>query len=132
MMILHFGDHDPSGIDMSRDIEDRLKVFMGGVEFKRLALNMDQVTQYSPPPNPTKMTDSRAENNAGTGYADVYGDECWELDALNPTILSDLVRDEVESLIDQTKWDAKVDEENEHRRLLGVVSENWDKLTRSL
>ena len=50
VLILHFGDHDPSGIDMSRDIEDRLEMFMGGTVFNRLALNMDQVEEYGPPP----------------------------------------------------------------------------------
>ncbi len=48
-VIFHFGDHDPSGRDMTRDITDRLELFMGGLEVKRLALNMDQVEQYNPP-----------------------------------------------------------------------------------
>ena len=75
-LILHLGDHDPSGVDMSRDIRERLELFMGGVEFDRLALNMDQVQQYAPPPNPAKITDSRA-----VGYIAIHGDESWELDA---------------------------------------------------
>lgn len=49
-VILHLGDHDPSGIDMTRDIETRLSLFVGErVEVKRLALNMSQVEQYQPP-----------------------------------------------------------------------------------
>jgi hypothetical protein len=60
-IIFHFGDHDPSGKDMSRDIADRLELFThNAVEFQRLALNMDQVREYDPPPNPAKITDSRA------------------------------------------------------------------------
>ena len=59
-VILHLGDHDPSGVDMTRDIFDRLQTFMGGAEVKRLALNWDQVEMYNPPPNPAKLTDSRA------------------------------------------------------------------------
>jgi hypothetical protein len=59
-IVLHLGDHDPSGIDMTRDIRDRLQVFVGNhVETRRLALNMDKVQQYQPPPNPAKDTDAR-------------------------------------------------------------------------
>lgn len=47
-VIFHLGDHDPSGIDMSRDILDRLGLFGVKVEFCRIALNMDQVQQYRP------------------------------------------------------------------------------------
>lgn len=126
-MILHFGDHDPSGIDMSRDIEDRLKIFMGGTDFKRLALNMDQVEEYSPPPNPAKLTDSRS-----TVYVRDYGDESWELDALNPTILSDLLREAVDELIDTVAWAESEEEEEEHRRLLREVAADWENLTGGL
>lgn len=126
-LILHFGDHDPSGIDMSRDIDDRLRLFMGGVEFKRLALNMDQVDEYQPPPNPTKTTDARAE-----GYIREYGEESWELDALEPNVLANLVRDAVEQVIDQDAWHTATESEDEGKRLLQAVSDNWNKITKKL
>ncbi len=70
--ILHFGDHDPSGIDMTRDIRERLSLFCGGEGFavRRIALNMDQVRQYDPPPNPAKLTDTRVD-----AYLRKYGDD---------------------------------------------------------
>jgi hypothetical protein len=126
-IIFHFGDHDPSGIDMFRDIMDRLELFMGGVKFERLALNMDQVEQYEPPPNPAKITDSRAAN-----YIEIHGDESWELDALEPDVLANLVRKSIEAIRDQDLWDAAVEEEDEHRRLLTEVSDQWDDLTEGL
>jgi len=49
-VILHLGDHDPSGIDMTRDIIDRIDTFKAGLTLDRLALNMDQVEEFSPPP----------------------------------------------------------------------------------
>ena len=72
-IIIHLGDHDPSGIDMTRDINDRQELFIGGVTVKRIALNMDQVEKYSPPPNPAKISDSRFND-----YANKFGDESWE------------------------------------------------------
>jgi hypothetical protein len=74
-IVFHFGDHDPSGKDMSRDILDRLELFTRGqIKFQRLALNMEQVEQYNPPPNPAKISDSRAN-----GYIAEFGNESWEL-----------------------------------------------------
>lgn len=123
--IFHFGDHDPSGVDMSRDIQERLEMFTGrSLKFERLALTIEQVEEYQPPPNPTKATDTRS---------DKYGmDECWELDALDPTVLSALVRDNVDKLIDQEKWQESINEEAEHKRLLQVVSDQWEDLTSGL
>lgn len=63
IVILHLGDHDPSGIDMSRDLEERVKLFAEDYDSEitplRLALNYDQIEQLKPPPNPAKSTDSR-------------------------------------------------------------------------
>lgn len=93
--IIHLGDHDPSGIDMSRDIQDRLDMFGADVSVKRVALTMEQIELYNPPPNPTKLTDARA-----SGYIYEFGHECWELDALEPKIITSLIENEVTALAD--------------------------------
>lgn len=59
--IIHLGDHDPSGIDMTRDIQERMDMFGADVYVKRVALTMEQIEKFSPPPNPTKLSDARAE-----------------------------------------------------------------------
>ena len=109
-VILHFGDHDPSGIDMTRDIRDRLEMFRVPIEVRRIALTMDQVNQYSPPPNPAKVSDSRFQ-----AYLLSYGSESWELDALDPSVLSQLVENEVRGFIDSIKWDEMVEKEEQER-----------------
>lgn len=119
--VLHLGDHDPSGIDMTRDNNDRLDLFSAlreGVEVDRIALNMDQVEEYDPPPNPTKVTDSRA-----AGYLDVYGDSSWELDALEPAVLSQLIRDHVQEWIEDDAWAERVELERQGRERLEEVTE---------
>lgn len=108
--VLHLGDHDPSGIDMTRDIFDRLQLFMGGTEVKRLALNMDQVRKYNPVPNPTKPDDSRYKS-----YVRQYGDECWELDALEPKVMAKLIEKAVRAVRDDKQWKADLARE-EHGR----------------
>lgn len=127
-VILHFGDHDPSGIDMTRDISERLAMFMGqSFAVERLALNMDQIEQYEPPPNPAKMSDSRADV-----YVENYGDESWELDALEPAVLAALVLDRVMELRDEEAWQRAVAIEDKAKEQLAAVSSSWDEITEGL
>lgn len=125
VVILHLGDHDPSGIDMTRDIRDRLELFVthhGGAapEVRRLALNMDQVERYNPPPNPAKITDSRA-----WGYIQEYGDESWELDALEPSVMVNLVRDAVREGIDPEPWAEQLRLEKHGEATLEAIRDHY-------
>lgn len=121
--IIHLGDHDPSGVDMTRDIADRMELFGTNVEVKRIALNFDQIEQYAPPPNPAKITDSRAN-----GYIDRYGSESWELDALNPATLKELITDEVLLLTDMDLWDEERSREMKEKSSMKVYAEKLDIL----
>ena len=121
-IILHFGDHDPSGIDMTRDIRDRLELFTSGkVSLDRLALNMDQIDQYHPPPNPAKTTDSRYK-----GYIQEYGGQSWELDALEPAVLANLVREAVTQYRDDDQWREDEEREEGARDNLRLVADRFD------
>ena len=119
-VILYLGDHDPSGIDMTRDVADRMTLFAGGLKVDRLALNWNQVEQYNPPPNPAKLTDSRAE-----GYIAKFGLSSWELDALDPTTLAGLIETAVETFRDEDLWSEAVEEEEEGLRLLQDAADRW-------
>lgn len=120
ILILHLGDHDPSGVDMTRDNLDRMRIFDVDLAVHRIALNMDQIKQYDPPPNPVKLTDSRSQP-----YIDKYGDESWELDALDPDVLSSLIRDEAAIHTDEDKRQARIEEQAEGKELLTEVSARW-------
>lgn len=124
IVLLHLGDHDPSGIDMSRDILDRLNVFeTDDIEFKRLALNMEQVEEYNPPPNPTKLTDSRA-----TKYLSDFGHECWELDALEPKVIDALIKDNVLKFRDEKNYKQIKEKEALGIEFLEDIAENFDRI----
>ena len=122
--IIHLGDHDPSGIDMSRDIEERLDLFLQHVGYQmaggvnRIALNMPQVQKYNPPPNPAKLTDSRSDD-----YVKKFGEESWELDALDPKTLADLIQKNINEYVDDDIWQDSVDEEREGRKRLQAIAE---------
>lgn len=155
VVILHLGDHDPSGIDMTRDIEDRLKKFIAvdlndgdyeifnddyrtpddwledygynnldersPLEIHRIALNFSQIQQYAPPPNPAKVTDSRADK-----YIQRFGTESWELDALEPAVLDQLIEDSIAQYLDPERYDNRVTEETTHRDLLNRISAQYE------
>ncbi|MGW4728903.1 hypothetical protein ACWEQC_06930 [Streptomyces shenzhenensis] len=120
-VIIHLGDHDPSGVDMTRDIEERMRLFGADVEVRRIALNMDQVEEHQPPPNPAKLTDSRA-----TSYIREHGRSSWELDALNPTLLDQLIEEEIWSWRDIDLWDEATQAMDRERQLLRTVARRWD------
>ena len=121
--IIHLGDHDPSGIDMTRDIQERLEMFGADVYVKRVALTMNQVTTYNPPPNPAKITDSRCGK-----YIDQYGEESWELDALEPQMLTKLITNEVTALRDDAIYQAICDREEAEKRELQTVADEYQKV----
>lgn len=116
--IIHLGDHDPSGIDMTRDISDRMKMFIGA-EFhvKRIALNWDQVEEFNPPPNPAKFTDSRAAK-----YVEAFGASSWELDALEPSYIERIVDEAIMEVRDHDAWEVYVRRENKERKKLAKLS----------
>jgi hypothetical protein len=128
-IILHFGDHDPSGVDMTRDIIDRLELFTEywGVKVKRLALNWDQVEQYSPPPNPAKISDTRA-----TAYIAEFGEDSWELDAMEPQVLVNLVRDAINDIVDWEIWEEDEERKKADKAQLRKIRKNWAEVYKFL
>jgi hypothetical protein len=121
-LVLHLGDHDPNGIDMTRDVTEKLERYAREpVEVRRLALNMDQVRRYNPPPNYAKESDSRY-----AGYVKKYGKKCWELDALSPAVIADLIRQQLTGLIDAKAWKRQVDAEKRNKAKLKLIAEDID------
>lgn len=160
VVVLHLGDHDPSGIDMTRDMTDRMHTFidqdflnahpekfpngkatvkdirkaMGALcsghtsfRIKRIALNMKQVQQYQPPPNPAKLTDSRVGK-----YIERFGRQSWELDALEPQVLDTLIEENILKYRDNTKWVAAKKKETQHRETMVKVAGQWKDIVKNL
>ncbi len=120
VVVIHLGDHDPSGIDMTRDIAARLELFGASTDVRRIALNFDQIQEFQPPPNPAKLTDSRADK-----YIERFGGQSWELDALDPTTLTNLITREIDVFRDLIPYQAREREQERGRDQLQLISENW-------
>jgi ribosomal protein L6P/L9E len=113
-VLFYLGDHDPSGEDMVRDIESRLVEFgIHGIEVRKLALTMAQIEEFNPPPNPAKLSDSRAAK-----YIAEHGQYSWEVDALPPQELNRLIREAFESEIDHKALKKVIKEENRQKDML--------------
>lgn len=116
--LLYLGDHDPSGEDMVRDVEDRLRMF--GVKrllVTKVALTMAQIRKYNPPPNPAKVSDPRA-----TKYIARHGDESWEVDALPPDVLTTIIVKHVKALVDQELVDDLIQQEERDKEVLRTAA----------
>jgi hypothetical protein len=123
-IILYMGDHDPSGLDMIRDVYDRVGEFIEWDEYKlkvkHIALTMDQIEELSPPPNFAKVTDSRARH-----YIGEYGNDSWEIDAIEPQVLSDTVENHIKEWIDLDMYEAQLQVEKEDKANLRMIAENY-------
>ncbi len=107
VVVLYLGDHDPSGLDMVRDIRVRLAEFTGeDVEIKAIALTQEQIQTYAPPPNPAKTTDTRAK-----AYIEKYGATSWEVDALPPEVMNELVNEAIGAFVDVEKMNEIIEQE---------------------
>jgi len=127
VVVLHFADHDPSGIDMTRDLERRFKrylpySFKSDLEVRRVALTHDQVLRYGLKPNPTKRADTRSG-----AYEAQYGNQCWELDAIEPNELQRIVNTTVETFIDVDKWNEAVKQTKKDRIQLRKMLDEMKK-----
>jgi hypothetical protein len=90
--IYYLGDHDPSGEDIPRKVEEELIERADvAIDFQKLAVTVDQIGEFQLPTRPTKRTDSRAKNFEG---------ESVEVDAIPPAALRALVEDAITALVD--------------------------------
>ena len=119
-IILYLGDHDPSGIQMTEDIQRRMTLFGTNAQVNRIALNMDQIKQFKPPPNFAAVKDPRSD-----AYIQKFGDKSWELDALTPSVIVSLIEEGVEEHTDWDKREAVMGQTTKHREQLDYVAENW-------
>lgn len=119
LRLFYLGDFDPSGEDMVRDVSERLETFRVNVRVEKIALTEEQIEQYRPPPNPAKMSDSRAP-----AFVARYGASSYEVDALPPNVLAQIVRDALDSVIDREKMDAVIEREEEGKTKLREAAES--------
>lgn len=122
--ILYFGDFDPSGLDIERDLYDRLVRYgsPSDLTVTRIALTREQIDEYDLPPFPAKTSDVRYERFVyETGSNDAV-----ELDALEPPVLTQMIHDAVSELIDWDIWNERRQEEEDLQQKIKEKLEEVD------
>jgi hypothetical protein len=128
-IIFYLGDHDPSGIDMARNNSKKNELFGdGSAEVIRLGLNMDQIEELDLAPDYAKEKDSRIE-----GYRAEFGtDYSWELDALEPEYIDNLITTAIEGVCDMEKFNAALVIETTNKTRLKSVTDSFYDVARFL
>jgi len=116
--IYYFGDYDPSGMDISRVLEERLREFApeADMHFERVAVNPWQISHYNLPTRPTKKTDSRARQ---------FNGDSVELDAMPPEMLKDLVENVIQQHIDRKEYENLIKTERLERESFKEIYAYW-------
>lgn len=119
-VIYNLGDHDPSGVAAWEDIQSKLLGFVDpdiDLEFKRIAVTSEQITELNLPTRPTKKSDTRAAKFDGDSV---------EVDAIPSSTLRDVVRDAIESNISQDALRLTRAAERSEREILLRIADGWD------
>jgi hypothetical protein len=124
-VILYFSDHDPEGLHMPEQVGEALEQFgVTNVEIRRMGLTMEQIREHQPPSSTAKSGSSRIQH-----YYDATGtDEAWELDALRPAVIQQLIEDEVLRIRDDELWEAALEREADNARLMRRIARNYDSV----
>lgn len=120
--ILYLGDHDPSGLDMIRDVKDRQEEFSQFPKIHHVAITMPQINKYAPPPNPAKITDPRAK-----WYIAEHGATSWEVDALPPDVLHEILEKQIQAIISMKQYEIMLARENKDKQKLRIIAEKMKK-----
>lgn len=109
--VYYFGDLDPSGVDIARNVEERLIEFAPSADltFERVGVTAEQVALWDLPTRPTKRTDTRARGWQGGSV---------ELDAIPPATLRQLVEDRILEHVDLDAYNVVRTAERDERDLL--------------
>jgi hypothetical protein len=98
VVILYFGDLDPSGLNIPEVLErDLYSAFDVDFELQRVALTHEQVDKMNLIPAPVKIGDTRAAK-----FIDEHGEDVYELDAIEPTTLQQMIRTEISKYFDES------------------------------
>ena len=112
--LYYFGDYDPSGLDITRNVERRLREFapLADIRFERVAVTPEQITRWQLPTRPTKQSDSRSKGFEGGSI---------EVDAIPPRDLRALTRDRIEQHVNRRSLEVLQLAEREERAWLHTL-----------
>jgi hypothetical protein len=122
LIALYVGDYDPSGMFMSeQDLPNRLEKYDGHhVDLRRIALTLSQTRGLLSFPASDKKNDKRHP-----WFVRSFGSRCWELDALDPNTLREIVEEEINTEIEPVAWERCAEINRAEQASLRHVLDSW-------
>ena len=125
--VAYFGDHDPSGLDIERDVIAKLTRFEAPCEWQRRGLLFSDFDEYGLVRVPVKRgTTAKGGDSRAKAYLERFGDTAGELDALRPDVLRERIREAIEEHINWPAWKRLKKNEEVEREGLQLVAGNWN------
>jgi len=119
--ILYFGDFDPSGMDIQRYLKERLRdEFDVDADVRRVAITDEQIQKYNIPPAPAKRSDTRFN-----GFVGEHGDRAVELDAIEPDVLQEIIKNSIQALFDEKIYQEQKSEQKEKQQEIKKMIEEY-------
>jgi hypothetical protein len=112
-------DHDPEGEDIghsfARSMRDDFDI--PDVEPIKVALTRQQVIEMNLPP----MMKAKEKSSRRKGFVGRHGDDVFELEAVEPERLQDLLRETIDAVIDMKAFEHEQEQERQDAaRLKGI------------
>lgn len=116
--IAYFGDHDPSGVHIDRDIREKLTQY-GATDFtfERVAVTPEQINEWKLPGSPPKKGDSRSQSFVG---------EAVEIEAIAPGDLRDICENFITGFIDDGRLQRSRNVEEAEKATLASIIKNME------
>jgi hypothetical protein len=119
LVLLVVSDFDPDGEEIAHSLARSLRDDFGveQIEPVKVALTAQQVEQFG------LHTDAEAKKGSAhyRKFIERYGKDVYELEALSPAQLQDLVRQSIQSVLDKDAFEREQDQERQDAASLGAV-----------
>jgi hypothetical protein len=129
--VFYLGDHDPSGCDIPRDLEERVHNYNSGAfVLERLAIHKADIIAFKLPPLPLKKkSDGTDSDPRAMKFRLEHGGEAVELDALPPVELRRRIEEAVKKHTDAAAWDRAAEIETEEKGRIADAVNQWTSMT---
>jgi hypothetical protein len=113
--VYYFGDHDPSGSDIAKSTERKLKEFGATFKFEVVAVLPWQIAEYNLPMRPTKKSSHSKSWKGGS----------VELDAIPVKVLREMCEWCISMHIDEEVLDRTMTIEKAERETMELIAATW-------
>jgi len=106
--------------NMSISTLDARDEFDVDADVRRVAITDEQIQKYNIPPAPAKRSDTRFN-----GFVGEHGDRAVELDAIEPDVLQEIIKNSIQALFDEKIYQEQKSEQKEKQQEIKKMIEEY-------